>query len=531
MNKTKFLFLLFLLVAGSNIVLDTGAFAGNIDPTNKYAYGENIGWINFAPAQGSGVTVTGTSVTGYAWGENIGWINLSHDNGGVLNDSAGNLSGYAWGENVGWINFNPTGGGVKIDPATGVFSGMAWGENIGWINFAPNGVPVKTSWRGETTPPTGSIKINNDATFTTSTDVTLALTCTDANGCAHMKFSNDNTNWSTPEAFAITKAWSLSWGDGIKTVYVKLQDNPGNWSTVYSNTIILDTTAPTCGVSINNGASYTNSALVTLNLSCTDANSCDQMRFRNDGTNVWSSPESFATTKAWTLSSGEGTKVVYADFKDVPGLWSDWFYPCVATIMLDTIPPATTASPTGGTYSAAQSVTLTCNDGSGSGCDKIYYTTDGSTPTTSSPVYSMTPINIAATTTLKFFSRDKAANSENPVKTETYTINLPPAVVTLIKPNGGESISSGSQYTIQWKAPSNAVRFKLLYSTNGGKRWETIERRVRGSSYVWRVPKTKNDLSQCLVKVVGFDSSRNKVGEDISDATFTIKGQRHIREE
>jgi len=59
----------------------------------------------------------------------------------------GNLSGYAWGENVGWINFKPTGAGVKIDPLTGVFSGKAWGENIGWINFSPNGKGIKTSWR------------------------------------------------------------------------------------------------------------------------------------------------------------------------------------------------------------------------------------------------------------------------------------------------------------------------------------------------------------------------------------------------
>jgi len=111
------------------------ALAGNIDAEDKFAYGENVGWINFDPSQGEGVTVTNSAVTGKAWGENVGWI-----------------------------NFNPTGGGVKIDPTTGVFSGLAWGENIGWINFAPNGVPVKTSWRGETSPPTGNIKINNDAT-------------------------------------------------------------------------------------------------------------------------------------------------------------------------------------------------------------------------------------------------------------------------------------------------------------------------------------------------------------------------------
>jgi len=129
----------------------SNGYAGNIDPDNddsKYAYGENVGWINFEPSLGSGVTVTDSAVEGYAWGENIGWINLSPANyGGVLNDGTGNLSGYAWGENVGWINFAPTTSGVTIDPATGVFSGYAWGENIGWINFASVTGGVKTSWR------------------------------------------------------------------------------------------------------------------------------------------------------------------------------------------------------------------------------------------------------------------------------------------------------------------------------------------------------------------------------------------------
>ena len=127
-------------------------FAGNIDPDedgSQYAYGENIGWINFKPSYGPGVTVTDSGMTGYAWSENGGWISLSPSQGGVTNDGAGNLSGYAWSENIGWINFAPTGGGVKIDPLTGVFSGTAWGENIGWINFSPAGRIIKTSWRGQ----------------------------------------------------------------------------------------------------------------------------------------------------------------------------------------------------------------------------------------------------------------------------------------------------------------------------------------------------------------------------------------------
>lgn len=57
-------------------------------------------------------------------------------------------------------------------------------------------------------------------------------------------------------------------------------------------------------------------------------------------------------------------------------------------VQSDNTSPTTTASPPGGTYSAVQSVTLTCNDGVGSGCKKICYSTDGTTPTNSSRVYS-----------------------------------------------------------------------------------------------------------------------------------------------
>lgn len=86
----------------------------------------------------------------------------------------------------------------------------------------------------------------------------------------------------------------------------------------------------------------------------------------------------------------------------------------------DTTPPTTTASPLGGAYTSGPTVTLNCDDGSGFGCDKIYYTTDGTDPTVLSPVYTE-PIYIPVTTTLKFFGTDFAGNSEI-IKTQTYTI-------------------------------------------------------------------------------------------------------------
>lgn len=137
------------------------SLAENIDPCDdgsQYAYGENVGWVNFEPSQGPGVTISDANLTGYVWAENIGWINLDPNdvdpNTGVSNDGTGLLTGYAWGENVGWINFNPkvpsddTHHGVTID-SEGNFDGWAYGENIGWIHFrsqSPVAYKVQTLW-------------------------------------------------------------------------------------------------------------------------------------------------------------------------------------------------------------------------------------------------------------------------------------------------------------------------------------------------------------------------------------------------
>ena len=82
----------------------------------------------------------------------------------------------------------------------------------------------------------------------------------------------------------------------------------------------------------------------------------------------------------------------------------------------DTTAPVTTASPLGGTFTAPVTVTLTVNEPA-----TTYYTTDGATPTTSSAVYSAA-LNFSASTTLKYFSKDTAGNSES-VKSQTYTIS------------------------------------------------------------------------------------------------------------
>ena len=78
---------------------------------------------------------------------------------------------------------------------------------------------------------------------------------------------------------------------------------------------------------------------------------------------------------------------------------------------------APTITPAGGTYYAAQNVTILAEEGS-----TIYYTLDGSNPTTGSNLYS-TPISIAETATLKAIA--VKGEKTSPVASENYTINLP----------------------------------------------------------------------------------------------------------
>ncbi|MBI3319829.1 MAG: fibronectin type III domain-containing protein [Candidatus Omnitrophica bacterium] len=101
----------------------------------------------------------------------------------------------------------------------------------------------------DTAPPSGSVAINAGAAVTNHPAVTLTLSATDNSGTvAQMQCSNDNVTYSVPEAYAPTKSWTLSSGDGSKTVYAKFSDPIGNWSSPASATITLDTTPPALAI-------------------------------------------------------------------------------------------------------------------------------------------------------------------------------------------------------------------------------------------------------------------------------------------
>ncbi len=98
----------------------------------------------------------------------------------------------------------------------------------------------------DNTPPTGSIELDDGASYTSQLTVTLSLQAEDDRGeIAGMQFTQDNASeFSEVEEYASTREWVLSSGDGQKTIGVRFLDQAGNASPTYTGSIGLDTQPP-----------------------------------------------------------------------------------------------------------------------------------------------------------------------------------------------------------------------------------------------------------------------------------------------
>ncbi|MCC6544433.1 MAG: fibronectin type III domain-containing protein, partial [Nitrospirae bacterium] len=66
----------------------------------------------------------------------------------------------------------------------------------------------------DTTPPTGTITINNGDPYATSASAAITFSCSDAgSGCSQMRSSNTGNVWQN---YVTSWTWTLSSGDGLK---------------------------------------------------------------------------------------------------------------------------------------------------------------------------------------------------------------------------------------------------------------------------------------------------------------------------
>jgi len=187
--------------------------------------------------------------------------------------------------------------------------------------------------------PVADTFIINSGAPTTSLEVTLNSKVTKNNDSLEMRFKNEGGSWSDWISYSDSAPWTITVGDGVKTVYAEYRDE-GHNVVGMKNSIVLNTGAPVgdfyvWGSAISgNRHMYVNSSSVTL---CMTISNVESMRFSNNGGSNWSSWIPYSVIFPWTIT-GDGLKTIDAEFKTNAGTTTS----SSISITLDTTSPSIT---------------------------------------------------------------------------------------------------------------------------------------------------------------------------------------------
>ncbi len=229
-------------------------------------------------------------------------------------------------------------------------------------------------------------------------------------------------------------------GDGVLSISVVLEDSAGNLSSAGTDSSVADLVLPAT-TATPGGGTFGSSQSIALAASETAT-----IYYTTDGTD----PTTGSSVYGGSITVNTDTTLKFFAEDSVGNQESIK----TETYVIDTTPPVTTATPGGGTYGSSQSVSLAVNETA-----TIYYTTDGTDPTTGSSVYSGS-ITVNADTTLKFFAEDSIGNQES-IKTESYVIDTtaPSVLSVVLTESGGNSgvPESGDTIVFTFSEPIDAT--------------------------------------------------------------------------
>ena len=155
---------------------------------------------------------------------------------------------------------------------------------------------------------------------------------------------------------------------------------------------------------------------------------------------------------------------------------------------------------------------------------KLEYTVDNGShwnlidiDTYNTGIYYWEPVPDVSSTLAKIRIMDATDGNPSDESDSVFTI-LPQPDLSVLTPNGGETIYAGSSKTIRWSSQSIA-RIDIKYTTNGGANWNDIADNVDSDGeYVWaNVPATYSTL--CRIRI---EDSEDGVPFDISNGNFVI---------
>ena len=181
--------------------------------------------------------------------------------------------------------------------------------------------------------------------------------------------------------------------------------------------------------------------------------------------------------------------------------------------LLETALPNFSSNPNG-RRSAVRSIET--EDPDGDGFSTLIEVTDTTTFSNTPTFPGLTPANIGSVTDVDI------AEIQGYLVPSTGSDTTPPDV-TVISPNGGETLTGNVAGTISWTATdtSGIARVDLHLSEDGGTTFRVVAEAIgNAGTYDWTPP--NRPTTTAILRVIAIDNAFNE-GSDDSDAAFTIE--------
>ncbi|TGM04603.1 chitobiase/beta-hexosaminidase C-terminal domain-containing protein [Leptospira jelokensis] len=339
----------------------------------------------------------------------------------------------------------------------------------------------------DTTPPTLTSSL---LAGSYSTAQTTTLTCSDNRAPGSIVYTLDASSPSfSPKTGTVfnrsSQSISLS-TEGNHTLQALCRDLAGNLSAPLNITYTIDSQIPAITVvsqtatAISSQVGAISSSTITWRTNRSgsfvirEGSDCSQGTLVTSGNASANADQPFQ--RSHSNFTGEGTKTYRICVTGSNGLTGF----ASATLMRDDTAPTVNTSPGAGNFSLATSVSASCSDTGGSGCDKIAYAVQvGSSPNnpsiqgttgtiTSGNLYNASlAMTDGSTTYTKFVARDHAGNVSS-VHAQNYTVDTEVANITVNTYT--QAINGSSHVSLHWqssKAGTYQIRIGGTNCSNG----------------------------------------------------------------